>query len=152
LQEKAPGELLNLEEAKRTWSGYPGEEGEIRSLVLVDTSVWVGHFRKGEVGLETLLHDGGVVCHPFIVGELACRNLRNRSAILLLLNDLPMATQAEHEEVLLLIEHYRLMGRRLGFIDMHLLSSALLMKVPLWTFDQKLSEVSSVLEFKYSAS
>jgi predicted nucleic acid-binding protein len=121
-------------------------------MVLVDTSVWVGHFRKGEVGLETLLHEGRVVCHPFIVGELACGNLRNRSAILLLLNDLPMATQAEHEEVLQLIEHYRLMGKGLGFIDLHLLSSALLMKVPLWTFDQKLSEVSSLLGFKYSAS
>jgi predicted nucleic acid-binding protein len=121
-------------------------------MVLVDTSVWVAHFRKGELGLKSLLQDGGVVCHPFIVGELACGNLRNRSAILLLLNDLPMATQAEHEEVMQFIEHYRLRGKGLGFIDMHLLSSALLMKVPLWTLDRQLSEVSSVLGFKYSAS
>ena len=121
-------------------------------MVLVDTSVWVTHFRKGDVGLESLLQDGRVVSHPFIVGELACGNLRNRSAILPLLNDLPMATQAEHEEVMQFIEHYRLRGKGLGFIDMHLLSSALLMKVPLWTFDRKLSEVSSVLGFKYPAS
>ena len=52
------------------------------NLVLVDTSVWVAHLRQGAIGLEALLHGGRVVCHPCIVGELACGNLRNRSEII----------------------------------------------------------------------
>lgn len=112
-------------------------------MVLVDTSVWVAHLRKGNIGLETLLNDGKVICHPFIIGELACGNLKNRTEILSLLQSLPMATQAEHEEVMQFIENYRLMGKGLGYIDMHLLASALLTNVPVWTLDKKLSEVSS---------
>ncbi len=114
-------------------------------MVLVDTSVWVLHLRKGGSGLERLLNDGDVVCHQFIVGELACGNLKNRSEILSLLRTLPMATQAEHEDVMQFIENYRLMGKRLGYIDMHLLASALLTGVPIWTLDKKLDEVSGEL-------
>ena len=121
-------------------------------MVLVDTSVWVVHLRSGNVGLETLLNEGYVVCHPFIVGELACGNLMNRSGILSLLQALPMATHAEHEEVMQFIENYRLMGKGLGYIDMHLLASAILTKVPLWTLDKNLNEVSSKLGVAYSSS
>ena len=78
-------------------------------MVLVDTSVWVAHLRSGNIGLENLLNDGHVVCHLFIIGELACGNLSNRSEILSLLQALPMANHAEHEEVMLFIENYSLM-------------------------------------------
>ncbi len=115
-------------------------------MVLVDTSVWVEHLRHGAIGLETLLNEGRVVCHHFIVGELACGNLRNRSAILVHLQTLPQAIPAEHKEVMQFIENYSLMGKGLGYIDMHLLASALLTKVPLWTLDQKLNEVAVKLE------
>lgn len=118
-------------------------------MVLVDTSVWVAHLRAGNIGLETLLNDGHVVCHPFIVGELACGNLVNRSEILSLLQALPMATHVEHEEVMQFIENYSLMGKGLGYIDMHLIASAILTKVPLWTLDKKLNEVSSKLGLEY---
>jgi predicted nucleic acid-binding protein len=111
-------------------------------MVLVDTSVWVLHLRERNTELEKLLNDGDVVCHPFIIGELACGNLKNRSEILSLLQALPMATQAEHEEVMQFIDKYRLMGKGLGYIDMHLLASALLTEVPIWTLDKKLNEVS----------
>ena len=114
-------------------------------MVLVDTSVWVAHLRQGAIGLEALLHDGLVVCHPFIVGELAGGNLQNRSEILSLLQRLPGAIQAGHEEVLQFIEHYGLMGKGLGYIDMHLLASARLTGVPLWTLDKKLNEVAKKL-------
>ena len=73
-------------------------------MVLVDTSVWVEHFRKGHAGLETLLNDGQVVCHPFIIGELACGNLKNRAQILSHLSALPMAHIAEHDEVMHFVE------------------------------------------------
>jgi predicted nucleic acid-binding protein len=91
------------------------------------------------------LNDGEVFCHPFIIGELACGNLRNRAEILSLLNALPMAHQAEHEEVMQFIENYRLMGKGLGYIDMHLFTSALLNQVRIWTLDKKLKVVFSKL-------
>ena len=111
-------------------------------MALVDTSIWVTHLRHGAIGLEALLHDGRVVGHPFIVGELACGNIRNRSEIISLLQRLPGAIQAEHEEVMQFIENYGLMGKGLGYIDMHLLASARLTGVPLWTLDKKLNEVA----------
>jgi predicted nucleic acid-binding protein len=114
-------------------------------VVLVDTSVWVAHLRHGAIGLEALLRDGRVVCHPFIVGELACGNLRNRSEILSLLQRLPAAILAEPEEVMQFIEHYGLMGKGLGYIDLHLLGSARLTGVPLWTLDKGLNEVAKKL-------
>jgi len=118
-------------------------------MVLVDTSVWVVHLRYGDIGLEALLNEGDVVCHPFIVGELACGNLKNRSEILSLLQALPTAIYAEHEEVMQFIENYSLMGKGLGYIDMHLLSSAILTKVPLWTLDKKLNQISLKLGLAY---
>ncbi len=118
-------------------------------MVIVDTSVWVKHLRQGKTGLEVLLDEGLVVCHPFIIGELACGNLKNRNEILSLLQALPMAVHAEHEEVMHFIENYRLTGRGLGYIDMHLLVSAILTKATLWTFDRKLKEISSKLSIEY---
>jgi predicted nucleic acid-binding protein len=115
-------------------------------MVLVDTSVWVAHLRQGGVGLEALLNAGRVVCHPMIIGELACGNLKNRSEIIALLQALPQALRAEHEEVMQLIENYRLMGQGLGYVDLHLLAAALLTKVPLWTLDQKLHAVAARLK------
>ena len=112
-------------------------------MVLVDTSVWVTHLRKGTPGLETLLNKGEVLCHPFIIGELACGTLKNRTEILSLLQALPKSIQAGHEEAMQFLENYRLMGRGLGYIDIHLLASALLTNVPVWTLDRQLSEISS---------
>jgi predicted nucleic acid-binding protein len=100
-------------------------------MVLVDTSVWVSHLRDGNVGLEKLLNDGEVVCHTFIVGELACGNLKNRHEILTYLQSLPMAILAEDEEVLKFIENHQLMGKGLGYIDVHLIASSALTDVPL---------------------
>jgi len=69
-------------------------------MVLVDTSFWVHHFQEGDSHLARLLNTGEVLCHPFIAGELACNNLKNRKEILSLIQLLPQATQAKHEEVL----------------------------------------------------
>ena len=114
-------------------------------MVLVDTSVWVAHLRHGTVGLEALLREGRALCHPFIVGELACGNLVNRSEILSLLQALPAAIRAEHGEVMQFIETHSLMRKGLGYIDVHLLASARLTQVPLWTLDQKLHKAAAGL-------
>jgi predicted nucleic acid-binding protein len=114
-------------------------------MVLVDTSVWVAHLRQGGLGLEALLKDGLALCHPFIIGELACGNLLNRTVILALLATLPRAILADPDEVLQFIDHHRLMGQGLGYIDVHLLAAALLTGAPLWTLDKKLREAAAKL-------
>lgn len=114
-------------------------------MILVDTSVWVEHLRSGTIGLDALLIDGHVVCHPFIIGELACGNIKNRAEILSLLQDLPMASIADDIEVIQFIEDHKLMGKGLGYIDIHLLMSALLTRIPLWTIDKHLHAVSQTL-------
>ncbi len=110
--------------------------------VLVDTSVWVDHLRKGEALLEDLLASGHVATHPFVIGELACGNLSNRDEILNLLSELPIAEVATNEEVMHLIERHKLGGKGLGWIDMNLLASALLSNMPLWTRDHRLATVA----------
>jgi hypothetical protein len=118
-------------------------------MVLVDTSVWVSHLRNGDTDLATLLNDGRVLCHPLIVGELACGNLKDRSVILSFLQLLPMSIEAEHEEVLYFIENNRLMGKGIGYADAHLIASAVLTGIPIWTLDKKLAQVADSLHIKY---
>jgi len=105
---------------------------------LVDTSVWVEHLRRGKPKLASLLETGSVYCHQFVIGELACGTLRNRRELLGLLSTLPQSPVAEHEEVLSLIAEQELAGRGLGWVDMHLLASALLANCPIWTLDRAL--------------
>lgn len=119
-------------------------------MVLVDTSIWIDHFKKGNTALEKLLLDMAVICHPFIIGELACGNLKNRKEILSLLHSLPAAPLVEHDEVLYFIESKKLMGIGIGLIDVHLLASAHLAHAPLWTIDKKLLNASNVLGVSYS--
>lgn len=114
-------------------------------MILVDTSVWIEHFRSGTVGLENVLNEGNIACHPFIIGELACGNLKNRTEILSLLKNLPVAAVANDDEVLKFLEGRQLMGKGLGYIDIHLLMSALLTGIPLWTFDKRLHELATSL-------
>jgi predicted nucleic acid-binding protein len=120
-------------------------------MVLVDTSVWVSHFKSGNVRLKGLLEDGKAILHPFIVGELACGNLRNRQEILSLLKALPAAATALHEEVLQFIENHRLMGLGLGYVDVHLLAAALLTAVPLWTNDKRLKAAAIRLQIDFKS-
>jgi predicted nucleic acid-binding protein len=114
-------------------------------MTLVDTSVWIAHFRKRQPGLVDLLYDGRVLMHPFVTGELACGNLTKRAAVLSDLAALPVATRASDAEVMRLIEDRRLWGRGLGWIDAHLLASTLLSRCRLWTLDQRLGAAAAAL-------
>ncbi len=114
--------------------------------VLVDTSVWVDFLRSGDRELAELLTRNRVVMHPMIIGELACGNLKKRQSLLKLWGSLDTLTQASHEEVLYFIEHHRLMGRGIGYVDAHLLASVVLTAdVRLWTRDNCLKNVASSL-------
>jgi len=118
-------------------------------MVLVDTSVWIQHLRQGSAALARHLADGQVVCHPFVVGELACGHIKNCAEILGLLSNLPSAEVARHEEVLQFIDTYRLMGKGLGYVDTHLLASAALTGVPIWTLDKQLRETAVRLDLAH---
>jgi len=118
-------------------------------MVLVDTSVWVDHFRAGVPRLAEILGRGEVLVHPMVIGELACGRMTNRKEILTLHQALPQARSASHDEVLRLIDDRRLMGRGLGYIDIHLLASALLSSCRLWTMDAALAEACAGLGVKF---
>ena len=118
-------------------------------MVLVDTSIWVTHFRQGSRQLEKLLMDAEVMCHSFIIGELACGNLKNRDEIISLLQSLPMAPTIEFDEFLFFIDRNHLMGKGIGFVDVHLLASAQLTGVPLWTADKRLKSAANILELTF---
>jgi len=111
-------------------------------VTLVDTSVWVNHLRNSNDALQALLNKGEVLCHPFIIGELACGSLKNREEILALLVSLPQVLFAEHDEVMHFLTERRLYGCGLGWIDLHLLTSAALTKVTLWTIDRPLQRAA----------
>lgn len=107
--------------------------------MLVDTSVWIEHLRGGEDRLSSLLADGIVVTHPFVIGEMACGTSSDRDEIVSLLGRLDTSPVARHEEAMSVLERHRLAGRGLGWVDVHLLTSALLAGVGLWTRDRALT-------------
>ncbi len=115
-------------------------------MVLADTSVWIEHFREGNDQLAEYLLECQIMCHPFIVGELACGNLRNRDEILRMLTAIPAAQVAEHTEVLHLVSSHGLLGQGIGWIDAHLLASTLLTGCTLWTFDKPLARTARNLK------
>jgi len=118
-------------------------------MVLVDTSIWVAHLRNGNRQLEQLLMDAEVICHPFIIGELACGNINNRSEILSLLKSLPSAPVLEFDEFLFFIDENQLMRIGIGFVDVHILASAKLSGTLLWTADKKLNSAAIKLSLNY---
>jgi predicted nucleic acid-binding protein len=107
-------------------------------VILVDTSVWVDHFRRGNARLKVLLGDGEAATHPMVLGELACGNLPRRRETLHLLESLPAIAQAPDRVVREAIESRRLWGKGIGWIDAHLVVASLISGVPLWTLDRRL--------------
>ena len=118
--------------------------------VLVDTSVWVGHFRQRNDRLVALLEAGLVVCHPYVVLEVACGTPPRRQSVIELLHELESVPVATTQEVLSLIEQRGLHGRGCGFVDMSLLASALLgARTQLWTLDKRLQSLALGLGLAY---
>ena len=110
-------------------------------MTLVDTSVWIDHFRSGNPHLRGLLEEGEVATHPMVLGELACGNLPRRVQTLRLLARLPRIPQVADPLVLQAIESRRLLGEGIGWIDAHLITAALLSSVAFWTLDRRLGRL-----------
>jgi predicted nucleic acid-binding protein len=114
-------------------------------VILVDTSIWIDHLRSGNRRLRVRLDQGDVLCHPLVLGEVACGSLRHREEVLALLGQLPKAVVAEHSEVLEFLNLRRLYGKGIGWIDLHLLASVQLSRASLWTADSRLEKVAAEL-------
>lgn len=114
-------------------------------MILIDTSVWVDHLRQGEPLLVQALMQTQAATHPFVVGELACGNLKNRQTLIELLQALPPVKSAMDHEVMNFIESKNLMGKGIGYIDAHLCASALISGFKLWTRDKRLLSVAQSL-------
>jgi predicted nucleic acid-binding protein len=114
-------------------------------VILVDTSVWVDHLRRGNAALVARLDVGLVVTHSFVLGELALGSLKNRSEVIELLSTLPRTPTASDGEVMLAIEQRRLWSGGIGWVDAHLLVSAMLHRLELWTLDRRLSTLARKL-------
>lgn len=122
-------------------------------MILVDTSIWIDHLRSGDAQLVTLLQDGNVLGHPWVTGELALGNLARRREVLKLLHNLPRATVATDVEVMTLIDHHRLFGLGIGYVDAHLLASTRLSAGgKLWTRDKRLHATAVQLELDHGDS
>ena len=115
-------------------------------MILVDTSVWVDHLRRGNARLSALLEDGQASWHPFVLGELLLGNLRADSEVPALIRELPAAEVADHEEVIALVRRHALAGSGVGWVDVHLLCSAALSSFRLWTLDRRLREIAARLD------
>ena len=112
-------------------------------MTLVDTAVWIDHINAPVTELLNLLSDGEVLTHPMVIGELACGTIRRRGEFLSYLAALPMIGLVDHERVLEEIDANRLMGRGIGFIDAHLLTSVIAQSgATLWTRDQRLNRIA----------
>ncbi|MFH1487707.1 MAG: PIN domain-containing protein [Pseudomonadota bacterium] len=118
-------------------------------FILVDTSVWIKHLRESDKNLIRLLEQGFVACHPFIIGELACGDLKNSYEIINLLNDLPSTDILDHSEIMEFIEYRKIMNNGIGYVDVHLLGSALVSETSLWTFDKALRRIANQLSIEY---
>ena len=140
---KAHDACLDSAVANPTSSPYPGAAPQ--PVILADTSVWIDHLRSSNSALQGLLEQGRVLTHPFVIGELACGNLNNRAELLKLLKSLPKANVATDEEALSFIGVHDLAASGIGYVDVHLLASATLASVSLWTLDKRLTAATQRL-------
>ena len=118
--------------------------------VLVDTSVWVGHFKHRDERLVALLQAGLVACHPYVVVEVACGTPPHRRDVIDMLGALDSVPIATADELLALLQRRVLFGRGCGFVDLSLLASALLGEQTwVWTLDKRLAAIATELALAY---
>jgi len=119
-------------------------------VILVDTSVWIDHLRKSSSKFASRLQKAEVLLHPFVPGEIACGNLKNREEIIGLLHALPVAEKADDDEVLFFVERHALMERGIGWVDAHLLASCRMASCRLWRKDKRLKTIAEEMKVDLS--
>ena len=118
-------------------------------MILIDTSLWIDHFRNENKFLNSLLLQGAVVMHEFILGELAIGNFKNRKVILSLLDSIPKLSKLTHDEFIYFLEQNSFYCRGVGFVDIHLLGSTKLAGVKIWTLDKRLLNLAEGLNLNF---
>ena len=113
--------------------------------ILADSSIWMDYLRHKDAMLQLFIDDGTLCIHPFIIGEIALGHLNPRARILFDIDQLPKIMQVEDHEALALIEKHKLFGTDIGYIDVHLLASALISSAALWTRDKALHAAAEKL-------
>ncbi len=112
-------------------------------MIIVDTNIWVTHFRSPIPALFKMLDDEYVYCHPFVLGELVSGSIANREGIIAELGEIFEPPVGRTEEFLAFVETRKLFSRGIGFVDCHLLLSAVLSgDSKIWTNDKRLKAVS----------
>ena len=112
-------------------------------MILLDTSVWVDHLRLGDALVVQALESGQAAVHSFVIGELACGNLKSRAGVIGLLQALSQVPTATDDEVLYFIDKHQLMGRGIGYVDAHLLAASTISGSLLWTRDKRLRSIAT---------
>lgn len=108
-------------------------------MILTDTSIWIDHFRHSDADLRRVIEEDMLLCHPFVIGELALGSLRDRATVLAFLGAQRQATVATHDEIMTMIDRHGLFSMGIGYTDAHLLASVLLDRgSALWTRDKRL--------------
>jgi predicted nucleic acid-binding protein len=123
-------------------------------MVLVDTSIWIDHFSRVNSQLQALLALNQVLVHPYIIGELACGNLKPRDEILNMLSMLPTPRVASDHEALYFVEANQFYGQGIGYMDAHLLASVALERTAtlwttLWTRDKRLQGLAQRIQLDF---
>lgn len=118
-------------------------------MILLDTSVWVDHLRRNDPLVVAVLESGQAAVHAFVIGELACGNLKSRARVIDLLRALAQSAMATDDEVLYFVDRHKLMGRGIGYVDAHLLAAAAIDGSSLWTRDKRLREIAAELGVAY---
>lgn len=119
--------------------------------VLVDTSVWVDHFKQGNATLAQLIEADRVLMHPMILAEIACGTPpAPRKQTLADLSLLQLSNQASLKEVMAFIEKEKLYGLGCGLVDLMLLASTLITPgTLLWTLDKRLDALAQGFRIAY---
>jgi predicted nucleic acid-binding protein len=120
-------------------------------MVLVDTSVWIEHFKSADSRLQELLQSDAVLVHDMVIGELMLGQIKQRDQVIAYLSDMPKAQSAQHEELLVFVSHKKLYEQGIGWVDCHLLASCKITpKATLWTMDKRLAAMAQKLQIAHS--
>jgi len=121
-------------------------------MVLVDTSAWIRFLANRApyaAGVDALLRRGEVSGHEFVYGELLIGDKGGRGTLLTMYERMHQAITVPHADVVAFVRDRALHGRGVGWIDIHLLASALVGRLKVWTADPRFQEVASELGVSY---